>query len=241
MCTASWLIQPEGFELFFNRDESRGRGRARPPERLELEGVRALAPVDADAGGTWLGVNEHGLALGLLNAASAPGSDARAASAEPRSRGLLVRGLLAARSAREALERLARESLEPYRGFTLALFEAGREPLVHSWDGRELTPCAARLPLSSSSLDGVRAQAERERVLADLLARAAEPERELLARFQASHAPERGPWSPCMHRADAVTVSASQVRVDARAVALRYAPGAPCTAEFGAWLELERV
>ena len=112
---------------------------------------------------------------------------------------------------------------------------------MHSWDGRELTPCAARLPLSSSSLDGVRAQAERERVLADLLARAAEPERELLARFQASHAPERGPWSPCMHRADAVTVSASQVRVDARAVALRYAPGAPCTAEFGAWLELERV
>jgi hypothetical protein len=43
-----------------------------------------------------------------------------------------------------------------------------------------------------------------------------------------------------MHRADAATVSASQVRVDARAVALRYAPGPPCTAAFGEWLALER-
>jgi hypothetical protein len=43
-----------------------------------------------------------------------------------------------------------------------------------------------------------------------------------------------------MHRADAATVSASQVRVDARSVAVRYAPGPPCTTAFGNWLELER-
>src|SRR5262245_13352656 len=101
MCTASWLIAPEGFELFFNRDESRRRGRARPPERIELEGVRALAPVDADAGGTWIGVNQFGFALGLLNA-----WDARETVDEPRSRGLLVRALLAARGTEEALARL---------------------------------------------------------------------------------------------------------------------------------------
>jgi len=66
------------------------------------------------------------------------------------------------------------------------------------------------------------------------------PERASLAHFQASHEPERGPWSPCMHRAEAATVSASQVRVDERSVALRYAPGPPCTTAFGPWLELER-
>ncbi len=236
MCTASWLIHGTGFELFFNRDESRRRGPARPPERIDLEGVRAIAPVDADAGGTWIGVNEHGFALGLLNAPSRPGG----APAQPRSRGLLVRGLLSARNAAQALERLAQEALARYPGFTLALFEPGREPLVRSWDGVALAECAAHLPLSSSSLDRARAQVERERVLADLLDGAA-PERGVLTRFQASHAPERGPWSPCMHRADALTVSASQVRVDARTVALRYAPGSPCTTDFGPWLELERA
>lgn len=235
MCTASWLIHPEGFELFFNRDESLRRGAARAPERLVLAGVSALLPVDSDAGGTWLGVNEHGLALGLLN-----GSDARGVHVGRRSRGLLVRELLAARAAGAALAALERESLERYRGFTLVLFQPGLEPQVRTWDGARLAATTPRLPLCSSSLDGGRAQVEREHVFARLHA-GRHPGRESLARFQASHEPERGPWSPCMHRADAATVSASQVRVDAHAVALRYAAGAPCTTAFGDWLELERA
>src|SRR5437867_2638108 len=117
MCTASWLIHPDGFELFFNRDESLARGPARAPEQLELAGVRMLLPVDSDAGGTWLGVNEFGLAVGLLN-----GTDARGSHPEPRSRGLLVRDLLPARDADSVLAALERESLQRYRGFTLAVF-----------------------------------------------------------------------------------------------------------------------
>lgn len=235
MCTASWLIHPEGYELFFNRDESLRRGLARAPEELELGGVRALLPVDTDAGGTWLGVNEFGLALALLN-----GTDARGPHPEPRSRGLLVRELLGARAGDEAVAALERESLARYRGFTLAVFEPGREPRARTWDGERLAETPARVPLASSSLDGGRAQLERERAFAALHAGRA-PERDSLVRFQASHAPARGPWSPCMHRADAATVSASQVRVDARAVALRYAAGPPCTTAFGEWLEMERA
>lgn len=236
MCSASWLIRPDGYELFFNRDESVRRGLARAPEHFEFAGVRALAPLDGDAGGTWLGVNEHGLALGLLNA-----WDARGSERTVRSRGLLVRELLGARTAEEVLVRLAREKLERYRGFTLALFEPGRAPRVRAWNGRTLEEREPRLPLSSSSLDRERAQHERERVLASLVAEPATPQRSELERFQVSHAPERGPWSPCMHRADASTVSASQVRVDARCIGMRYAAGPPCTAPFGPWLELARA
>jgi hypothetical protein len=234
VCTASWLIHPEGFELWFNRDESRTRGLARAPERHVVAGVRALLPVDSDAGGTWLGVNEHGLALALLN-----GTDARAREAERRSRGLLVRELLSARDGAAALAWLEREPLARYRGFTLAVFEPGREPRARTWDGERLAATSARVPLASSSLDGGRAQIERARVFARLHD-GRPPERESLARFHASHEPERGPWSPCMHRAEASTVSACELRVDARTVALRYAPGPPCTAAFGSWLEMER-
>ena len=235
MCTASWLIQPQGFELFFNRDESLRRGLARAPERLVLGDVRALLPVDPDAGGTWLGVNQHGLALALLN-----GADTRVADGEPRSRGLLVRELLAAHDGDAALAALERETLARYRGFTLAVFEPGHEPRVRTWEGTVLTASPARVPLASSSLDGGRARLERERVFARQHA-GRRPERASLAGFQASHEPERGPWSPCMHRGEAATVSASQVRVDACTVALRYAAGPPCSTAFGDWLEMERV
>jgi len=234
VCTASWRIDPEGFELFFNRDESLRRGPGSPPAELELDGVRALAPRDADAGGTWLGVNEHGLALALLN-----GWEEHAPPRAPRSRGLLVRELLSARDGDEALARLERAALERYRAFTLACFEPARPPRARAWDGRALAAVAAEAPLCSSSLERGRAREERVRVYARLVG--SRPERAALERFQASHEPARGPWSPCMHSAEAATVSATEVRVGERAVALRYAAGPPCTAAFGPWLELARA
>jgi len=227
VCTALWLSSGEGYELFFNRDESARRGVAHPPSAFTVHGVRCLAPVDADAGGTWLGVNELGLTVGLLN-----GRDARPAIGEARSRGLLVRELLSSRDLDEVASRLAAADLARYRAFTLAAFAPGREPVAHDWNGLALVPAPAVLPLSSSSLDAGRARAERTRAFERLVRERGAVDRELLAEFQRSHEPERGPWSPCMHRADASTVSASQVLVTRDSVAFRYAPGAPCTVAF---------
>jgi hypothetical protein len=166
--------------------------------------------------------------------------DARALQPGSRSRGLLVRDLLDARDILAALARLEREELACYRGFTLVLFEPGRPPAARAWDGATLETPAPRSPLCSSSLDRGRAQAERERVYARLMG-PRPPESGRLGAFHASHEPERGPWSPCMHRPDAATVSASEIRVEGEIVALRYAPGPPCTTAFGPWLELERA
>ena len=227
MCTATWLSHADGFELFFNRDESLQRGSARPPELLTQEGVRCVAPVDVDAGGTWLGVNERGLALGLLN-----GWDRRGAPDGLRSRGLLVRDLLGARGASDVARRLTREELSAYRAFLLVVLEPGAEPALHAWDGDQLRRGRAASPLCSSSFDRGRAQREREQVFAQLRREQGALDAELLAAFQRSHLPERGPWSPCMHRAEACTVSSSRVRVDAREISFRYAPGSPCSTPF---------
>jgi hypothetical protein len=235
VCTASWLITPEGFELFFNRDESLRRGRALPPAELELGATRALAPTDPDGGGTWIGVNRHGLALALLNARDG----LQAEAPERRSRGLLVRDLLALARLDELPAALARQELGRTRAFTLLALAPGAPPRAFAWDGEALAERAPLSPLCSSSLDATRASAERRRLF-ERLSRAHEG-RALCERFQASHEPERGPWSPCMHRADAATVSASQVRVGRAEVALRYADGAPCRASFGAWLVRPRA
>ena len=46
--------------------------------------------------------------------------------------------------------------------------------------------------------------------------------------YHRSHHPERGPYSPCMHRPDAKTVSYSEVTVSDEQVCFRYRPLSPC-------------
>lgn len=238
MCTATWLIRPEGFDLFFNRDEKNERSPADGPQELVLGGRRVLAPRDPDGGGTWIGVNELGLALGLLNAWDLP--DVAPRAGEPRSRGLLVRDLLDAGDLDEVEARLAGLDLELFRGFHLAAFAPGRAPHLHSWDGRALATRAAEAPLSSSSWNAGIARAARRGQLERLGRDPGGLDAETLLRFHASHEPERGPVSVCMHRDDASTVSATHVHVGPDEVRLRYAPGSPCTTPLGAPLRLRR-
>ncbi|HKX45758.1 MAG TPA: NRDE family protein, partial [Planctomycetota bacterium] len=84
MCTVTWIRRVDGFELFCNRDERRTRPAALLPEaRRGPSGIEYAAPIDAEAGGTWVAVNERGLALCLLNHYQA---------AEPLGRDLASRG-----------------------------------------------------------------------------------------------------------------------------------------------------
>ena len=67
MCTLTWRDQ-DGLEVFFNRDELKTRSRAEPPRtHVSPNGTRFLAPIDPDAGGTWMLANEHGVVICLLN------------------------------------------------------------------------------------------------------------------------------------------------------------------------------
>ena len=245
MCTATWLTFEKGYELFFNRDEARTRMPAEPARIQELEGCRALAPTDGDAGGTWIGVNELGLSVALLNA-----SDAYGRSEGFQSRGRLVRELLASGGTEDALERLARAELTRFRGFRVLFLEPGAtRPEVRAWDGSLLHEETPRLPLASSSVGSVEAHAVRALALGELTTAAGgEPpalgeralDRALLEAFHGSHLPERGAFSPCMHRPDARTVSVSHVVVSEADVSFRYAPGPLCKAAFGDPLSLPR-
>ena len=49
-----------------------------------------------------------------------------------------------------------------------------------------------------------------------------------LRRLHRSHSPKAGPFSTCMHRADAATVSYTEVTVSGREALIRYHAGAPC-------------
>ena len=68
MCTVLFLQGPPGhFILAGNRDEMRTRDRALPPVVDARGQYRLIYPVDATAGGTWMGANTHGMVATLLN------------------------------------------------------------------------------------------------------------------------------------------------------------------------------
>src|SRR6516165_11404356 len=103
MCTLSWIYQGAGYHLFCNRDEKHTRRPASKPQLLTRGGMRFLAPIDGDFGGTWIAVNESGLSLALLN--RGPASTAQL------SRGLIVMNLIALPSLVDVAERFATSNL----------------------------------------------------------------------------------------------------------------------------------
>jgi hypothetical protein len=103
MCTVSWIYQDQGYHLFCNRDEKHTRRPALKPQLLSRGGMRFMAPIDGDFGGTWIAVNELGLSLALLN--RGPASPAQL------SRGLLIMNLIAAPTLPDLTERFAASDL----------------------------------------------------------------------------------------------------------------------------------
>src|SRR4051794_32693602 len=129
MCTASWISEPDGFHLLFNRDEKRSRKPALPPRLGANGGVQFIAPVDGDAGGSWIAVNEFGVVVCLLNGSNP------SISRPLRSRGALVLDTIVATSAAGVCKRVFASDLWRFAPFTLVILQPGRQTSVVEWDG----------------------------------------------------------------------------------------------------------
>ena len=164
MCTVSWIHDADGYQLLCNRDEKLTRAPAVPPRIWKRDGVRYVAPADGNFGGAWIGTNQFGISICLLNGTR---RNIEIRSGGLRSRGLLVPELLMAPTLAEVNERIRQSDLTPYAPFTLAVLEPGRPASVTEWDGFEKVTVPSGeswMPLVSSSFDadGVRARRRRE-------------------------------------------------------------------------------
>ncbi|RMG43531.1 MAG: hypothetical protein D6718_12090 [Acidobacteria bacterium] len=231
MCTLSFVDRPEGFELFFNRDERRDRKAALPPS-VHPGPLRFLAPIDGESGGTWIAVNEAGLVLCLLN--HYEGTEG-AVESGLESRGRLVVALAACRSAAEAAGAVTEGVARRFRPFRLVLFQHGSPPLMVLYDGRGVARSTLAWdaePVVSSSVDPAGVTLSRRRLFRRLgPSGRRDPNR--LFEYHRSHEPEIGPYSVCMHRPDARTVSLTRVSVERDVARMWYAPGPPCRTELG--------
>ena len=233
MCTLSWGPLPAGYFVAFSRDELRSRAAGLGPRAIEQGGVRALLPVDGEAGGTWIAVNELGCTVALLNGYRFQVANAPSAGDSKRwiSRGQLALDACGAATVAEVAERIAGRDLSCFRPFEMLALDAEGRVEVSSWDGAALDRRALTLadrPLISSSFDDQGVRAARRSLFARMIGPLSGEQDAV--RFHSSHEPLRGPYSPCMHREDAQTVSFTHVRVGAAGIELSYQAQSPCSA-----------
>lgn len=135
MCTLTlaWQVFPAApVVVAANRDEATDRPSSSPAVRDDDEGgtgTRVLAPRDDRAGGTWIGVNEHGVFAGITNR----WTDSELAG--DRSRGLLVDDVLGAQTSADAVG-ILHDAVErnEYDGFYLTVADE-TNATVFGWDG----------------------------------------------------------------------------------------------------------
>ncbi|MCM4160064.1 NRDE family protein [Antarcticibacterium flavum] len=132
MCTVTLIPLKSGFVLTSNRDEAANRETI-PPQVYRVEEVEMAFPKDKVAGGTWIGVSEHKRLICLLNGAF---EDHIRELPYRKSRGVVVREMLATPNASMMLKDYLLENIEP---FTLIMVdwkeELGFWELV--WDGEK--------------------------------------------------------------------------------------------------------
>lgn len=216
-----------------NRDERLDRA-SLPPERSS--GGAVLAPRDARAGGTWIGVNRHGLFAGITNRSRAPFDPRRP------SRGAVCAAALAERGARAAAERAAEETRRrPTNGFNLMVADAEEALVLHSEGERaETIPLAPGLHVLTNEHDVDRLFVrEIGEAFAALSTAHRDGEEALLAtlagivRDHTVRTPEN--HAICKHFDGRGTVSSSLVLVPAapgRTGRFLFADGAPCVTPF---------
>ena len=227
MCTVTWLYaNPDsgdtGYELFFNRDELNTRLPASPPQHLYRDNVAFLSALDGNAGGSWLSVNQWGTTVALLNNYAYQRSTSERAWI---SRGQL---LLSLATVTDPVTTLHAMDLSHYQAFHLLVLTPQGDTCLATWDGEHLSQTHNPVqPISSSSWQTESVIAGRKQYFQEMTCNQTVTPA-LLEQFHRSHHCGVSPYSVCMHREDAATISFSHIKVGQQQVSFNYYDGSPC-------------
>ena len=232
MCTVSFLPMRHGFILAMNRDEQKSRPHARTPRRHQAGSRPSLYPSEPD-GGTWIGINDTGLCLALINWYAKPQRDRSLCV----SRGVIIPHLLAAGDLVDVgalLGALPLSRINPFR--LIAVSRAERAIRQWRWDGTVLGMHRhgwKRTHWFSSGYDEILVNRKRANVVRDAARSLATQTPAWLRKLHRSHQPAHGPLSICMDRDEAQTVSYTEIIATVRQARMRYAAGPPCSTKTG--------
>ncbi len=217
MCTLTYRLTEQGYQLFFNRDEQRTRPQAIQPTKNTL--LKSVYPIDPTGGGTWIAVHENGVSLALLNYYQA--------QIDPSfknfvSRGVIIPHLLS--HIDDIHQQLLTMDLSVYQAFQLCVFNSDlsiqddkrEKAYQYIWDGQQLTFAAlsaeTSLPITSSGVDFETVSAYRQQQFNHLINAKQATATDYINYHQ--HQGESGKCSVKMYREDAKTVSFTQIEVN---------------------------
>ncbi|MGH7243592.1 MAG: NRDE family protein [Phycisphaerales bacterium] len=243
MCTVSVILHPQlparasnmssrrdsaqVLRIVCNRDEKRVRTEALPPICREFGERTAILPIDPLSRGTWIGVNDAGLALCLLNATvrDSHTTTARGRKGLLKSRGEIIPSLLNCETVDEAIGRVARldsREFPPFRLISASRTHIGMVASARdSVSVQQLQPLRAPFMATSSSLGDELVAPIRRELFGECL-RSCPDTLEAQRRFHSHQWPDRKNLSVLMSRPDARTVSRTIVEVGSEFVRMTY-------------------
>jgi len=239
MCSVTFLPRRRGYALAMNRDEKLTRVTGLPPVERIIGGCAVLAPSEP-GGGTWIAVNDSGVTLSLINWYSI----GEQVEEEIVSRGTVVGAAGSSRSpasVNAALGHLPLERINPFR--LIGVFPAANEIAEWQWDLKSLARQHHRWQPQqwiSSGFDEPTAQRVRSQTFRWALRQNSAGSLDWLRRLHRSHAPQTGPFSTCMHRSEAATVSYAEITVAPNEARMSYHAGAPCKCVAASIHQLQR-
>jgi hypothetical protein len=228
MCTVTFIPRCKGYCLGMNRDEKRARTQALPPAKRNINSRTVLYPSEPN-GGTWIALNDKGVSFALINWYLVRDH----VEGDAISRGKVIPSVACREApafADAALSKLPLSRVNPFR--LVGVFPGSQEITEWRWDLKQLTRKRHKWGAQqwiSSGFDELQAQRERSRTFRKKLNQESAGTLGWLRRVHRSHAPHPGPFSTCMHRADAATVSYTEIFVSHRKAAMQYVRGSPCS------------
>lgn len=217
MCTLTYRLNDQGYQLFFNRDEQITRPQAIAPSIDNS--LNAAYPIDPTGGGTWIAVHQSGASLALLNYYQA--------QIDPSLKTFISRGVIIPHLLKQTdciHQQLLTMDLSVYQAFQLCVFnpdlstqiEKKQQAYQYIWDGQQLTFSALSvdesLPITSSGVDYEIVSAYRRAQFQKSIDTQQSTTNDYIDYHQ--HQGQSGKCSVKMHREDAQTVSLTQISVD---------------------------
>ena len=227
MCTVTFVARPRGYCLGMNRDEKLSRAAGMPPKKKTVKGHAVLGPSEP-GGGTWITVNDQGATFALINWYSI----AARVGGEMVSRGTVVNsvGTTVSPDLTDAtLAKLPLDQINPFR--LIGIFPATSKIAEWQWNLKQLVRKNLRWKSQqwiSSGFDEPTAQRVRSKTFQQAQQQKSAGSLDWLRRLHRSHSPQKGPFSTCMHRADAATVSYTEVKVSRCEALMHYHAETPC-------------
>lgn len=216
MCTLTLIPEAQGYTLTMNRDEFKSRAEAGLRQHREGS-VEASFPVDGVAGGTWVGVNDRGVSLALLNRYQAP------SITDAKSRGNIIKNAIFKKSANDILAFLKALDVRSYNPFNLIMIDNHSVYQFHwdreeyRWDSRLLHQ---PMMFTSSSERFEQVSAYRQARFTKCLAERTASRN--IEQFHLSQQPGRESDSVLMSREKVHTKSIVRIRVDSYSACLDY-------------------